>query len=583
MKRLRWIVAVMGLCWATDSALKAADSLTLDDLFPNDAVLDVRIQMDPQDWNSLRYQTRDRSTIGNRQFAPIPNPFTYFEGDVTINGVSFPKVGLRKKGFIGSLSHTRPSLKVKLNFTDPEGEMGGLRTLTFNNNNQDTGLLSQYLSYRIFNQVGSPAPRCAFARVTVNGKNLGVYSHVETVRKPLLKREFGDDAGTLYEGTVVDFNPGWVNSFELKTGEDEPGRKKIAQVIKAMEGDPGNPLFPEDTPARAWVPTGPQVDGIWMHPDFDDSQWRPGAGGVGFEDGQGYEDLIGAEFDFGRELRQQQTSVYLRIPFDVADPEQVARAGQLVLRVRYDDGFVAYLNGKRVASGNGPAKPRWNSQATENHDDGQALSYQPFYLEDAASLLVPGRNVLAVHGLNVAAGSTDMLVAAVLRLETLALEEVVGEHVDLDAFYRFWAIEGLLGFWDGYSGNRNNFFVYHHPGTDKMHFLPWGADCLFTNSSMVHNTWGKPISVKTQGLIANRFWKFASARERYARTMMAILDEHWDADALLAETDRMEALLRPHVDRSQRRFDRSLNQIRRFIRGRRSEVLKEIRQHLPAE
>ena len=32
--------------------------------------------------------------------------------------------------------------------------------------------------------------------------------------------------------------------------------------------------------------------------------------------------------------------------------------------MRYDDGFVAYLNGVKVASANAPAKPQWDSQAT---------------------------------------------------------------------------------------------------------------------------------------------------------------------------------------------------------------------------
>ena len=38
-------------------------------------------------------------------------------------------------------------------------------------------------------------------------------------------------------------------------------------------------------------------------------------------------------------------------------------------------------------------------------------------------------------------------------------EKIIGELVDLDSFFTFWAVEGLLGFWDGYSGNYNNFFT----------------------------------------------------------------------------------------------------------------------------
>ena len=63
------------------------------------------------------------------------------------------------------------------------------------------------------------------------------------------------------------------------------------------------------------------------------------------------------------------------------------------------------------------------------------------------------------------------------------IEQAIGRLVDLDSFYTFWAMEGLLSFWDGYSGNKNNSFIYLNPETDKFHFIPWGADCMFERYS----------------------------------------------------------------------------------------------------
>ncbi|GIT78274.1 MAG: hypothetical protein Ct9H300mP32_6560 [Verrucomicrobiota bacterium] len=51
--------------------------------------------------------------------------------------MKFEKVGLRKKGFIGSQSSSRPSLKIKLNHTDKEQAIGKLKSLTMNNNKQE--------------------------------------------------------------------------------------------------------------------------------------------------------------------------------------------------------------------------------------------------------------------------------------------------------------------------------------------------------------------------------------------------------------------------------------------------------------
>ena len=235
------------LCFGIASHDANAKKLKLNDIFPTDQVVDVQITIPQQSWDTIRYQSRDfrRALSASRQFKPMESPYTYVEASVTIDGVIFPKVGLRKKGFIGSLSHTRPSLKIRLNYIDKDAEIEGLTNLTLNNNKQDTSLMSQFMGYALFNAIGSPAPRCAYAKVTVNGENLGIYSHVETVRKPLLKRAFGNSKGPLYEGTVVDFYKDWDNSFEHKQGKDARGRAHINTLIdlladsKATEADIG--------------------------------------------------------------------------------------------------------------------------------------------------------------------------------------------------------------------------------------------------------------------------------------------------------------------------------------------------------
>lgn len=414
---IKWILCLATIFCFGIAAHSSAKELTLDDIFPTDRVIDVQITVSQRDWDTIRYQSRDFVSALNekRQFGPLDHPYTYVDASVSIDGVVFPKVGLRKKGFIGSQSHTRPSLKIRLNHVDKEGGIEGLTNLTLNNNKQDISQVSQFMGYALFNAIDSPAPRCAYAKVTVNGKSLGIYSHVETVRKPLLKRAFGNDDGPLYEGTVVDFNEEWENSFEHKRGDDTLGREKIIALI------------------------------------------------------------------------------------DVLADNQVTEAA-------------------------------------------------------------------------------------------------IGELVDLDRFYRFWAIESLLGFWDGYSGNGNNYFIYLNPDTDKFQFLPWGADSLFTNFKMDfrRNTQG-PISVKTQGLIAYRLYQLEAGSERYAKTMRELLESHWNEVELLAELDRVAVMIQPYLLPEQREFreeewggrgkkqtfEDQLANVRDFIRTRKNDILQEIGDGMP--
>ncbi len=554
-----------------------AKELKLDELFPKDRLLEVNIALSEADWDKIRYQrrTRENALPPSRKFEPPPPPYSYVEASVTIDGVTFPKIGLRKKGFLGSQDTIRPSLKVKLDYSDKKGNIDGLRNLTFNNNRQDASLMSQFMGYEFWDAAGAPGSRCAFAKVTVNGRNLGVYCHVETVREPLLRREFGSDKGTLFEGTVVDFYPEWEGSFERKTGDDKKGRAHLVKVINAMRGGNGEPFFGGDVPGRAWVPDSGAHDAEWFKPAFDDSSWIAGTNGAGYEVGEGFEKLITPNFNFVEQMHYKATSLYLRFPFEIGDLDSINAAKNLLLRMKCDDGFIAYINGHEVARMNAPENAQWDSRATSSGDDGANSTFAAFNINKHRDRLHKGRNLLAIHGLNISPESTDFLMVAELQTNAHDYEDAIWEVIDEEAFYKFWALEGLLSFWDGYSGNRNNYFIYLNPGTGKLHFMPWGADCLFEKYSRLRVDRSSPRSVRLKGLVARKLYQIPSVRKKYAATMKKLMAEHWDEEKLLAETERIEAMVTPHISDYQWRGVR-FEAVRDFIRNRRPDVEREI-------
>ncbi len=174
----------------------------------------------------------------------------------------------------------------------------------------------------------------------------------------------------------------------------------------AFSVDPGgrSALVPSGAPVRVLVPVDGALGLDWIALDFDDSGWREGVTGVGFEATTGFEELIGT--DVQGEAYQKSSTVYARIEFEVASPEEL---GALELRMKYDDGFIAYLNGQRVASMNAPDDPAWDSRATGSNPDSSAIVFESFDLADSISLLREGTNVLAIHALNVTSASSDML------------------------------------------------------------------------------------------------------------------------------------------------------------------------------
>jgi hypothetical protein len=101
---------------------------------------------------------------------------------------------------------------------------------------------------------------------------------------------------------------------------------------------------------------------------------------------------------------------YIRISFNVTGLD-LDSLDFLQLNVRYDDGFVAYLNGVKVAEANAPSSVTWNSAALEAIESNSVVS---FNITQHLSDLRSGENLLAIHGLNVNTASSDFLILAEL-------------------------------------------------------------------------------------------------------------------------------------------------------------------------
>jgi hypothetical protein len=87
-----------------------------------------------------------------------------------------------------------------------------------------------------------------------------------------------------------------------------------------------------------------------------------------------------------------------------------AEVSNLKLEARYDDGFASFVNGVPSTSSNAPAILAWNGGATTFPADVNVNEYESFDLTANLPDLVPGRNILAIHGLNYNLPSSDFLI-----------------------------------------------------------------------------------------------------------------------------------------------------------------------------
>jgi len=174
---------------------------------------------------------------------------------------------------------------------------------------------------------------------------------------------------------------------------------------------PSTTLVPEDAPKRILVPTGP-VLATWRGGGrFEDSTWTAvttGPGGIGYERGSGYQQYL--SLDLGQQMYNKQATCYIRIPFTMPN----TTFSNLLLKVRYDDGFIAYLNGTEVTRRNFTGEPQWNSIGSADNPDAAAVVQTTIDISTYLNLLVPGANLLAIHGLNGTIDSSDFLISVEL-------------------------------------------------------------------------------------------------------------------------------------------------------------------------
>jgi spore coat protein CotH len=205
-------------------------------LFDPDCVLDVHVEIHPDDWELLRKETRPlMDVVGEGCLEDPPSEvFDWYAAAVTVSGERVQSVAIRKKGFWGSLSTEKPALKIRLDAFVAGQELAGLRRLTLNNVIQDPSYLNACLAYGIMAEAGMPAPRCGFARVKVNQVDYGLYVHVDSIKKPFLARHFTSDGGNLYEATLSDFRPPFEDTWEKKTNKTEADWSDLAAATAAL-------------------------------------------------------------------------------------------------------------------------------------------------------------------------------------------------------------------------------------------------------------------------------------------------------------------------------------------------------------
>lgn len=132
--------------------------------------------------------------------------FEYVPASIVINGQSLSNVGLRYKGsgtYMMSTKQAKRSLKFDFDRYDDKLAYQGFKKLNLNSGVMDPSKQREVLAYAVFRAAGIPAPRTAFAEVSLTVPDkydqelLGVFTMVEQINKAFLKNHFQNGKGLL--------------------------------------------------------------------------------------------------------------------------------------------------------------------------------------------------------------------------------------------------------------------------------------------------------------------------------------------------------------------------------------------------
>lgn len=169
-------------------------------------------------------------------------------------------------------------------------------------------------------------------------------------------------------------------------------------------------LLPLGSPGRLFVPLRlGEILTPWREVDFDDASWFEVRSGIGFDlkEPPTFHDFI--ETDVSAQVLDRNATILVRFPFEITDRASVRYPR---LRVQYEAGFAAYINGTEVIRRN-ISRLRYNAPSDDPRSPERAILFEEIPLP--ADVFQDGANVLAFHLLNDDISSPDLLLAPILE------------------------------------------------------------------------------------------------------------------------------------------------------------------------
>jgi len=146
--------------------------------------------------------------------------------------------------------------------------------------------------------------------------------------------------------------------------------------------------------------------------------------------------------------------------------------------------------------------------------------------------------------------------------------------LDIDAYFRYLAMEQVLCHWDGYSFNQNNYRVYEDPGAGKFYFLLHGMDQVFAQDSRWY-IFRQPAKAVPNSLLFDKGMRERARTQFFGVYEKVLRPIDWPRRALEVAND-LKTKLKPIDPEESKRFEQRGKDAARDVKTRLDAVKAQV-------
>ncbi|NOZ46126.1 MAG: T9SS type A sorting domain-containing protein [Chlorobi bacterium] len=123
---------------------------------------------------------------------------------------------------------------------------------------------------------------------------------------------------------------------------------------------------------------------------------------------------------------------------------------------------------------------------------------------------------------------------------------------NVDGFIRYLVVEALVGHWDAYSVNKNNYYLYHNIVTGKFEFIPYDLDNTF-GIDWFGIDWGLRniytwYSDNEPRPLTEKILDIQEYRDRYSFYMKRFMDEYFNNNTFFPIIDTIKSMIDDYAE-----------------------------------